>query len=222
MAQFSRRKMLSMTTLAFCSGIGIASGAEVWTEGREYTRVNPPLADAPAITEIFSYGCPGCNAFQPFMQALTRKLPAGALVNYLPASWLPAENWPVFQRAYLTAKALGVASKAHDAMYAAIWKTGELAIMNPATNRPKSPLPSLQDVARFYERVTAVPAAKFVETSRSFAVETDIRRTDKLITGLRAESTPTLIVRGIHRLTPVSAGGGQQAVDLATWLLQKR
>ena len=152
--------------------------------------------------------------------------PAGYVVSttaeYVPASWSAAENWPTFQRAYLTAKALGVSKQAHTAMYQAIWgPNGELAIMDSRTGRIRSPLPSIADIARFYERVTKVPADKFITASKSFSVETDIKRSEATIRSYLADSTPTIVVNGKFRLQPTSAGGAQQAVDLTLWLVQQ-
>jgi thiol:disulfide interchange protein DsbA len=217
----SRRQLLALAT-----GLGLsrAWAAEQWVEGKHYFPVRQPQAPSPGkvvVTEIFSYGCPACNSFQGYIESLEKKLPAGVTMDYLPASWIPAENWPLFQRAYLTAKALGVADKAHAEMFKAIWSTGELAIADTRTGRIKNPLPSVQDVARFYERVAAVPAQKFIEMSQSFSIDTQMKRADAQIKAYMAESTPTLIVNGKYRLEPRSAGGGDQAVALAVWLAQR-
>ena len=100
------------------------------------------------------------------MKKLKAALPPNAQLVYLPASWNEAENWPLFQRAYLTAQSLGVADKAHDAMYDAIWTTGELGVTDPTPAASRPTLPSIEDAARFYQRVTGVKAADFV-TRRS-------------------------------------------------------
>jgi thiol:disulfide interchange protein DsbA len=204
---------------------GSAWSADSWIEGRHYFKLESPQPTAKpgtvTVTEIFSYGCPGCNAFLPYMQSLEKKLPTQVVVDYLHASWYPAENWPVFQRAYLAAKTLGVSKQAHEAMFAAIWNTGELAIRDARTGRAKSPLPSIEDVARFYQRVCAVPVAKFIETAKSFSVDLEMRRSDALIQGLRPDSTPTLIVNGKYRTDPVSVGDYSKTVELALWLAGK-
>ena len=141
MKTISRRKMLAFTagaTLA-TAWAADATAAETWTEGKHYFRIPQPCRRVPGavtVTEVFSYGCPACNSFLPYMESLEKKLPAGVTAEYVPASWSAAENWPVFQRAYLTAKALGVAKQAHTAMFQAIWgPNGELAIMDLA-HRP--------------------------------------------------------------------------------------
>src|SRR5262245_3936889 len=95
--------------------------AATWEAGKHYfvmpqtqrTSVAPGKVE---VMEVFSYGCPACNHFQPAMKKLKASLPANAQLVYLPASWNAAENWPTFQRAFLTAQALGVADKAHDEM----------------------------------------------------------------------------------------------------------
>jgi thiol:disulfide interchange protein DsbA len=79
----------------------------------------------------------------------------------------------------------------------------------------------MQDVARFYQRVTGVPEAKFVEASKSFSVDTECRRADAQIKTYLADSTPTIVVKGKYRFEPRNAGGGAQAVELAVWLAQK-
>ena len=136
-----------------------------WVAGTHYSvlpqaqRTSVPAGKI-EVLEVFSYGCPHCRQFQTTIKKLKEVLPANAQITYLPASWNKAEAWPVFQRAYLTAQALGVADKAHEAMYEAIWKTGELGVTDNTTGRLKSQseLPTIEDAARFYQRVTGVNA----------------------------------------------------------------
>jgi len=224
MTSLTRRDALMMAAGAAMVA-GRARSADIWVEGRHYFKLESPRPAAKpgtvTVTEIFSYGCPGCNAFLPYMQSVEKQLPAQVVVEYLHASWYASENWPVFQRGYLTAKALGVSRKAHESMFAAIWKTGELAIFDAKTGRPKTPLPSIEDVARFYQRVCAVPVAKFLATARSFSLDTEMRRSDALIQALRPDSTPTLIINGRYRMDPPSAGSYSKAVELALWLVDK-
>jgi thiol:disulfide interchange protein DsbA len=67
--------------------------ASEWIDGRHYFRLdsaNVASADNKTgkivLTEVFSYGCPGCNAFKPYMLELKRRLPANVVVNYVSAS----------------------------------------------------------------------------------------------------------------------------------------
>ena len=42
------------------------------------------------------------------MHKLAQSLPANAVVDYLPASFNPSEDWPMFQLAFCTAQVLGI------------------------------------------------------------------------------------------------------------------
>jgi protein dithiol oxidoreductase (disulfide-forming) len=201
-----------------------SSYAQTWTEGKNYFPVNPPQRTSVApgkveVMEVFSYACPACNAFQPIMQEMKKSLPANAQVVYLPASFIPAEDWPVFQRAYFAADALGIAAKTHDAMFNAVWTTGELAVSDPTTHRIKSPLPSIEDIARFYSRTAGVPADQFLGMAKSFTIDAKMKQADARIGAMQALSTPTLVVNGKYRLDTNSAGGYDQLVQLVKYLV---
>ncbi len=90
---------------------------------------------------------------------------------FLPAAFKADEDWPMFQRAYFAAQSLGIARRTHQAVFDAVWKTGELAIVDPSTNLLKRPLPSIEDAARFSARLTGISPATLLAAARSFGVE---------------------------------------------------
>ena len=147
--------------------------------------------------EVFSFGCPACNTFRPVMKKLKAALPPNAQLTYLHASWNAAEAWPLFQRSFITAQSLGIEAKAHDAMYDAIWASGELRVADPKTFRPLSKLPKIEDVAKFYQRVAGVKPEDFVNASKSFSVDLKMRQSDSQIIAMQVSGTPT-------------SGGGRQ------------
>jgi protein dithiol oxidoreductase (disulfide-forming) len=214
---------LALAVLSLATGI---SYAQAWKEGTNYFAINPPQpTTVPAgkveVMEVFSYACPACNAFQPIMKELKAHLPANAQVVYLPAAFRPDEDWPMFQRAFFAAQALGIADKTHEAMFNAVWNTGELATMNLQTNRVKNPLPSIEDAARFYARVAGVKPADFLAAAKSFGVDAKMRMADAQIGAMQALSTPTLVVNGKWRLQMQDAGGASQLVALVKYLVAK-
>jgi protein dithiol oxidoreductase (disulfide-forming) len=204
---------------------GAPAAPSEWVEGRNYFLVpQPQQTGLPAgkvlVTEVFSYACPACNQFQPYMQKLVKSLPANAVVDYVPAAFNPSEDWPMFQLAYATALALGIADKAHDAMFSAVWTTGELATTDPSGTL-KSRMPTIEDAARFYQKQTGVPAAKFVETSKSFGVDSQVRRYETLVRAYAVDRTPTLVVNGKWRVHVQGAGSPEQLIDLVKFLVAK-
>ena len=219
----SFKTWLAFLALALASASCYAQG---WTEGKNYFPVNPPQRTTVApgkveVMEVFSYACPACNAFQPIMQDLKKSLPPNAQVVYLPASFRPDEDWHVFQRAYFAADALGIAAKTHDAMFNAVWTTGELATSDPTTHRIKNPMPSIEDIARFYQRTAGVPADKFLAMAKSFTVDAKMKQADNQIGIMQALSTPTLIVNGKYRLDSTSAGSFDKLVQLVKYLVAR-
>lgn len=125
----------------------------------------------------------------------------------------------MFQRAYYTAQLLDIDKRTHDAMFDAVWKTGELAVLDVRTQRTKVPAPGIEDAARFYARVAGVKPETFIATAASFGVDVKIRQADQLIRGEQIEETPTIVVNGKYRVTVGSAGGDEQLIELVKWLV---
>ena len=219
------RLMAVLVSTALFS-LGTAAQAANWVAGKHYsvipqaqrTNVAPGKVE---VMEVFSYGCPACNAFRPTMKKLKASLPASAQLVYLPASWNNAEAWPMFQRAYLTAASMGVAEKAHDAMFDAIWTTGELGVSDPQTRRLKTKLPTIEDAAKFYQRVTGVKAADFVAASKSFGVDLKMRQADSQIVAMQVSGTPTLVINGKYRVNNENLSGGDEIIELVKYLVAR-
>ena len=219
------RLTLSLLAVAILLLPPLARGA-TWTEGTNYVRVAPPQpTTVPAgkieVMEVFSYGCPACNFFQPVMEKLRHALPPNAQFTYLPAAFNTQEDWPMFQRAYLTAQALGIAERTHQAMFDAVWKTGELGITTSDGKRLKDPLPSIADAARFYARVAGVDPQKFLSMANSFSIDSTMRAADAQTFAMHVDSTPTLIVNGRYRVIRDSLQNNDQLIELVKYLVAK-
>jgi thiol:disulfide interchange protein DsbA len=213
------------TALALSASLS-SRGAQVWTEGVNYFLIQPPRPTSVApgkieVTEVFSYACPACNIFQPTMHKLKQALPANAVLDYLPAAFNTAEDWPMFQLAYVTAQVLGVDQQTHDAMFDAVWKGGDLSITDPATRALKSRMPSIEDAAKFYNQKAGVPVDKFIAASKSFSADLKVRTVQDLLIAYKIDRTPTLVVNGKYRLHVESAGGTDQVIDLVKYLVAK-
>jgi thiol:disulfide interchange protein DsbA len=222
-------RLLNCAALAAVLALGTCAplhAAPTWTEGVSYFLIDPPHPTSlppgkVEVTEVFSYACPACNLFVPTMHKLKTNLPSNAVLDYLPASFNSSEDWPMFQLAYFTAQTLGVADQWHDAMFNAVWQSGELAVIDPATRGIKNRLPAIEDAAAFYKAKAGVPTDKFLATAKSFAVDVKVRAAEGLIQAYRVDRTPTIVVNGKYRLHTESAGGPDQLVELVKWLVAK-
>jgi len=221
-----RRLSFALLSTALLTLGSASASAATFEAGKHYAvlqkvqRTSVPAGKV-EVMEVFSYGCPACNNFRPFMKKLKTQLPANAQMAYLPAAWNAGENWPLFQRAFITAQSLGIADKAHDAMFDAIWTTGELAVVEADGRTLKKKLPSIEDTARFYQRVTGVKAADFVAASKSFGVDLKIRQADRQITEMQIPSTPTFVINGKYRINSDAVKSGDELIALIKFLIAK-
>lgn len=208
--------------LAFAT---LASAQDTFEAGKNWFPVEPaqPTANADKIeiVEVFSYACPACNMVQPTMEKLKAALPPNAEMSYLPASFRSDEDWPVFQRAFYAAQALGILDKTHKATFDAVWKDdGALRIADATTHRPLKPLPTIENVATVYAGF-GVKAEEVIGVANSFAVNTKMKHADAQLKAYGVDSTPTLIVNGKYRLSVASAGGVDKIVPLVKFLIAK-
>jgi thiol:disulfide interchange protein DsbA len=197
-----------------------------WVEGKNYFLIDPAQPTSHPgkieVTEVFSYGCPACNGFHSTADQIAKSLPPNAVMNYLAASFRPDENWPMYQRAFYAAQALDLVGKTHDAMFDAVWKSGELSTYNLKSSGLKahSAWPTIEDAAKFYAKYGVDPK-EFVGVANSFTVNTKMKRADDLMKAYGVDSTPTMIVNGKYRFTASSAGGYAQSIELTQWLVAK-
>ena len=204
-----------------------AGAAPAWTEGRDYavlaqaqrTSVAPGKIE---VLEVFSYACPACNHFQPTIELLKKGLPPSAQLAYLPAAFNKAEDWPMFQRAYFAAQALGIAERTHQLVFDAVWKSGELATTDSRTNRLKDPQPTIEQAAQAYARWTGAKPADFLAMARSFTVDGRMRAADEQVMAMQVPGTPCIVVDGRYRISEdITHGPADRLIALVSFLVAK-
>lgn len=203
--------------------------ATQWEEGKHYfliDPVQPTVADTDKVevVEIFSFVCPACNHARSTVEQMRDALPQNATMSYLHASFRPDENWPVYQRAWYTAQALGMDTDAvYDATFKAAWDEDTISSYNLETGRllPKAKWPTIENIAAFYQDAFDQDAEEFAATADSFAIKTQMQRADKLIKSYGVMGTPSFVVNGKYRFDFQSAGGYAQGIELAQWLVEQ-
>lgn len=183
--------VFGLLVTAACSGHGegklagtsaSAATSSPFTEGKQYVVLQAPAGQAAptgpvVLVEVFSYACPHCADFAPFMDTLRSKLPKDVQVRYMPAVfdayWMPAGQ------AFYAARQLGVVAKTHDALFKA--------------KREHYPLNSLQDMAAWYAR-QGVDPQKFLAAATNATTVYDMSTDQRTEMGWGIDSTPTLVV----------------------------
>lgn len=194
-----------------------------WTEGREYLKL-PVAQTAEArpgkieVAEVFSYGCIHCYRAQADVARLKAALPPDAYMAYVHASFIPAEAWPMYQRAWYTAQTMGIGEASHHAMFSAVWETGEVPFQNKDGSLRK-PLPTIQEAARFYARAANVKEADFLKAASSPAVNALVLQADQLIKSWRVGGTPSIVVNGRYLINNDVIPGVSQMQDIILFLI---
>jgi protein dithiol oxidoreductase (disulfide-forming) len=200
-----------LATAACAADSTTPAAARQWVAGSDYLVLDPPqptsTGDKVEVVEVFSYACPHCAHFQPYVDELKSKLPAGAQFVLVPAVFNP--SWEPFARAYYTAQTLGLVDKTHQALFDAL-------------HRDHQPLASIDALAKFYAGYGA-DAGNFLSTANSFVIDAKIAHGNDLVKGYRVEGTPTLIVNGKYRVAMSSEHniGPAEAIQLTLYLAQQ-
>ena len=180
--------LLSLLILPAAQAAAPAAPTPSYKEGVNYQPVLPaqPTSTVPGQIEVldfFWYGCPHCNAFEPYLVAWERSKPANVVLVRVPATLEP--DWEVGARAYYTAEALGIIAKAHSATFTEIHLKGDN-------------LQTEQDFERYYGRDFGVEPKKFESAWNSPAVDAKLAQAKVLSDRyeIMLHGVPTLIVNG--------------------------
>jgi protein dithiol oxidoreductase (disulfide-forming) len=201
--------------------------AQQWVEGKHYSEIKPAQRPPDAqqgvieVTEVFSYGCVYCNRALPLMDKIKKSLPANARMGYLPAAFNAGESWPMFQRVYYTAVALGLMPKMHETIFSGVWTSNELAVVGADGRGLKSPQPTLEDAAKFVAKKAGIKPEQFLATAKSFAVDANCRRADQLSKAYKITGTPSLVVNGRYLVTLAGVKSEDELIELVNWLVAK-
>ena len=205
------RKLILSAALVSATLFGMtAQAADVPLEaGKTYVELaNPvPVAEPGKIevVELFWYGCPHCYAFEPTINPWAEKLPADVHFVRIPAMF--GGPWDAHGQLFLTLEAMGVEHKVHAAIFNAIQKEGKRLV------KP-------EEMADFLV-TQGVDKDKFLQTFNSFAIKGQITKAKELAKKYEVSGVPTLIVNGKYRFDLGTAGGPEQALNVADQLIAK-
>ena len=176
-------------------------------EGTQFSRVEPPVPPAATgkieVLEFFSYACPHCNAFEPSVEAWSKKLPADVAFRRVPVHFLMnAEN---FQRTYYALETLGQVDAMNRKVFAAV-HVDRLRLDKP------------DEIAALVAK-NGGDAAKFLSAFNSFSVATSVTRAKKLTESYKLDGVPSMAVQGRYVTSPGQAGNAERALAVVDFLV---
>ncbi len=177
--------------------------------GTDYFVIEPPqlMAAVPGkveVAEVFSYTCIHCARLETLTPAWKKTLPAEVNFVYAPMSHGAFE--PI-ARGFYAAQAMGLLDQTHSGMFKAL------------AEQQKIGRGRLEDIAGLYADL-GVDADALKATATSFAVNTQISRSQRTLARWGIETTPSLVVAGKYRAV-VADRGHEGMLQTARWLAQR-
>lgn len=203
-------RLLLTTSLALTAFTAVAQNAPArFQAGQHYFAIDPPVpttsGDKIEVIEIFSFGCIHCANLDPKVEAWKKTKPAHVAFSYMPAVF-GRSDWEAFARAYYAGEALGIATKAHQAVFDGIWVRKNVR--------------TLEDAAKVYAKYGKTEQ-QVLAAAKSFAVQVKLNRAKQAVPRYQADGTPTVIVAGKYRVTGASAGGLEKMFDVVDFLVAR-
>lgn len=158
-------------------------------EGRDFVAITPPVATEAAadiieVVDVFWYGCPVCQEFEPMMTYWGSQVRGDLVMRRIPAVW--NEVMKTHARLYYTAVQLELADKAHAAAFRRI-------------HEERQALNTLAAVHAFFAEL-GVADADFERVWNSPEVLAALDKAEQFTAAAGINKLPALVVNGRYRV----------------------
>lgn len=181
---------------------------ERYVEGQHYQEVARPDTQrdpkAIEVVEVFWYGCPGCFAFEPYIDRWAESKPDDVLFTRLPTAF-GRRDGTLQVKAYFAAEVLGVTDKVHSAIFRVI-------------HVDRQTLGTVDGLAKLFEEA-GVSRDDFDRVFDGFEVDTKMRVADQRIRKYAVTSVPTVIVDGRWRV--LGRSSNEETLRIISFLVDK-
>ena len=202
-------RILTAIVLAALVSLPLAAGAQQV----QYGELNPPQPVESKgkieVIEFFWYGCPHCYSLEPYIETWLKKLPPDVEFRRVPAVF--NTRWAHDATIFYTLEALGVLDKLHRPLFDAIHKSS-LRTDNEAA------------LSEWLQK-NGVEPKKFMDTMKSFGVQSKTRRAVQQTVAYKIDGTPAMAVAGRYTISAEQGRTQQgmlQAVDGLVALARKQ
>jgi len=155
----------------------------------QYGEINPPqpveTKGKIEVIEFFWYGCPHCYTLEPHIEAWVKTLPPDVEFRRVPAVF--SQRWGHDAAIYYTLEALGLVEKLHRPLFDAIHKSNLRTDSEPALSE--------------WLQKQGVDPKKFMDTLKSFGVQSKTRRAVQQTIAYKIDGTPAMAVAGRYTVS---------------------
>lgn len=210
-----KRRDFSMQLAGAGLGLGLAGTARAQgapVEGQQYVRLQTPAPVAlPSpdkkieVVEFFSYACPHCYAFEPLIEAWSKRLPPDVYFQQVPVGF--SAMYQVLQKLFYALEDSGQLPALHRKVFYAIHQQGK-----HFTNEA--------DMTAFVQ-ASGGDSAKFSQAFKSFSVATKVAKARKLSDAYKIDGVPAVGVQGRYYTAASMAGSHERALQVTDFLIQR-
>ncbi len=179
-----------------------------FVEGTHYVALREPLdlsdSTTTQVVAFFWYPCWPCAEFEEFLTAWEAGLGEDVTLTRVPAIW--SESMRFHARAYYTAQALGVGDRAHLTLFTAFHRD------NPTVSD------ELELQQYFLE--LGVSATEFLAAYNAESTLERLAQAERQNFDYQIQSTPSLFVSGRYAVSPTTAGGHPQMLEVVDYLIE--
>ncbi len=200
--------MKSITAALFGLALAFPAAAQSDIEGLYQKLPSPQPTSDPdrvEVVEVFWYGCPHCNRFQPYLEGWIETLPDHVRFVRMPAIF--NDLWELHARAYYIAQALGILDAIHHRIFAALHDEGR-------------GLASMEALRSFFVE-HGVAGSDFDRHAKSFSVRSGVQRSLVMQAGYGLRGVPALIVNGRFLVSGATAGSYPRVLEVADVLIAR-
>lgn len=193
------RRQFTLTTLAAFGAalVPLHPAAANLVEGRDWRAISPPQPggdpDNIEVLEFFSYGCPHCMTLNPIIKPWAAELPKGVTFKRMPVSFGRAA-WSNLARLYFALEYSGDLERLDQSVFEAL-------------HNDRTKLYTEKEIFKWLQSKD-VDLKTFEPLFNSFAVETQLKRSDTLVDRYRVDAVPMITVDGRYVVV------GQEAKSL--------
>jgi thiol:disulfide interchange protein DsbA len=169
------------------------ANAGEYVEGKQYTKVSESVTAKPEVREYFSFYCPHCFKFEPFMHDVKAMLPQGVKFERNHVDFLRAaspEIQAMLSKSVVVAQQLGMENKLVGAIFNYI-------------HVQRAVITSEKDIRNIFV-LNGADKDKFDKLMKSFSVNSKAKQMKKnqdAMTAKRAlSSVPSIFINGKYRI----------------------
>ncbi len=200
------RNILVMLLVLVMSSYSWAEKSIDFVEGIEYEVMEIPQP-APEdgtieVIEFFSYACPHCYRFEPFVDKWLESKPDNVKFRQVPAVF--NENWEAFAALYYAAEVLGVQDKMHPIIFDSLHGDGKK-------------IKSVDELKEVFV-ANGISAEELEKALNSFTVASRTRQAKSMTKSYAISSVPNIVVQGKYRTNGTLAQGHQNVFKVVDYL----